>query len=49
MLDVRTGDTTQPSALLPIDETPDRQAASMLTGALIAAAAAAALLFWLLM
>lgn len=49
MLDVRTGDTTQPSALLPIDETPDRQAAGMLTGALIAAAAIAALLFWLLM
>jgi serine/threonine protein kinase len=49
MLDVRTGDTTQPSALLPIDDTPDRQAAGMLTGALIAAAAAAALLFWLLM
>jgi serine/threonine protein kinase len=49
MLDVRTGDTAQPSALLPIDDTPDRQAASMLTGALIAAAAVAALLFWLLM
>ena len=49
MLDVRTGDTTQPSALLPIDDTPDRQAASLLTGALIAAAVAAALLFWLLM
>lgn len=49
MLDVRTGDTAQPSALLPIDDTPDRQAAGMLTGALIAAAAVAALLFWLLM
>lgn len=49
MLDVRTGDTAQPSALLPIDETPDRQAAGLLTGALIAAAALAALLVWLLM
>ena len=49
MLDVRTGDTAQPSALLPIDDTPDRQAATMLTGALVAAAVVAALLFWLLM
>jgi serine/threonine protein kinase len=49
MLDVRTGDTLQPSALLEIDDTPDKRAASMLTGALVAAAAGAALLFWLLM
>jgi serine/threonine protein kinase len=48
MLDVRTGDTTQPSALLPIDDTPDRNAAGMLTGSLIAAAAFAALVWWLL-
>jgi serine/threonine protein kinase len=49
MLDVRTGDTSQPSALLDIDDTPDKQAAGVLTGALVAAAAAAALIFWLLM
>ena len=49
MLDVRTGDTAQPAAMLDIDDTPDKQAAGMLTGALIAAAAVAALIFWLLM
>ena len=48
MLDVRSGDVHEPSALLPIDESPDRQAAGLLTGALIAAAAAAALVWWLL-
>lgn len=48
MLDVRTGDTSQPSAILEIDDTPDKQAAGMLTGALVAAAAVAALIFWLL-
>jgi serine/threonine protein kinase len=48
MLDVRSGDVHEPSALLPIDESPDRQAAGLLTGALIAAAAAAALVWWFL-
>jgi eukaryotic-like serine/threonine-protein kinase len=48
MLDIRTGDATEPSVLLPIDDTPDRNAAGLLTGALIAAAAAAAFVWWLL-
>ena len=48
MLDVRSGDVHEPSALLPIDDTPDRQAAGLLTGALVAAAAAAAAIWWLL-
>src|SRR5688572_29996960 len=48
VLDVRSGDVHEPSALLPIDDTPDRQAASLLTGALLAAAAAAAIVWWLL-
>ena len=48
VLDVRSGDVHQPSALIPIDETPDRQAAGLLTGALIAAGAAAAIVWWLL-
>jgi serine/threonine protein kinase len=48
MLDVRSGDVHEPSALLPIDDSPDRQAAGLLTGALIAAAAAAAIVWWLL-
>lgn len=48
VLDVRSGDVHEPSALLPIDESPDRQAAGLLTGALIAAAAAAGLVWWLL-
>ena len=48
MLDVRSGDVHEPSALLPIDESPDRRAAGLLTGALIAAAAAAVLVWWLL-
>jgi serine/threonine protein kinase len=46
VLDVRAGDTTSPSALLPLDESPDRNAAGLLTGSLIAAAAAAAGLWW---
>lgn len=48
VLDVRSGDVNEPSALLPIDESPDRQAAGLLAGALIAAAAAAALVWWFL-
>jgi eukaryotic-like serine/threonine-protein kinase len=46
MLDVRTGDAAEPSALLPIDDTPDRNAAGLLAGALAAAAAAAAAVWW---
>jgi serine/threonine protein kinase len=46
ILDVRSGDATAPSALLTLDDTPDRQAAGLLTGALVAAAAAAAALWW---
>jgi eukaryotic-like serine/threonine-protein kinase len=48
VLDVRSGDVHEPSALLPIDESPDRQAAGLLAGALAAAAAAAVLVWWLL-
>jgi serine/threonine protein kinase len=48
VLDVRSGDVHEPSALLPIDESPDRQAAGLLAGALIAAAAAAGLVWWFL-
>ncbi len=46
ILDVRSGDTTEPSAVLQIDETPDRNAAGLLVGALILAAAAAAVVWW---
>jgi len=46
MLDVRSGDVHEPSAMLAIDDTPDRRAASLLTGALVAAAAAAGLVWW---
>jgi len=46
MLDVRTGDSVHASALLPIDDTPDRNAAGLLVGALAAAAAAAAAVWW---
>ncbi len=46
VLDVRTGDVASPSAFLPLDETPDRNAAGLLTGSLIAAAAAAAGVLW---
>lgn len=48
MLDVRTGDATSPSSLLPIDESPDRNAAGLLAGALITAAAAALGVWWYL-
>jgi serine/threonine protein kinase len=46
VLDVRTGDAASPSAFLPLDESPDRNAAGLLTGSLIAAAAAAAAVLW---
>ena len=46
MLDVRTGDAATPSALLPIDDSPDRNAAGLLVGALIVAAGAAAGVWW---
>jgi serine/threonine protein kinase len=49
VLDVRSGDVhEEPSALLPIDDSPDRRAAGLLTGALIAAAAASGLVWWFL-
>jgi serine/threonine protein kinase len=48
MLDVRTGDSASPSALLPIDESPDRKAAGLLVGALMAAAVAALGVWWYL-
>ncbi|MGH9409858.1 MAG: serine/threonine-protein kinase [Vicinamibacterales bacterium] len=46
MLDVRSGDAAEPSALLPIDDSPDRTAAGLLTGALLTAAAAAGFVWW---
>jgi serine/threonine protein kinase len=46
MLDVRAGDAASPSALLPIDDSPDRNAAGLLAGSLVAAAAAAAGAWW---
>jgi serine/threonine protein kinase len=48
MLDVRTGDVADSSALLPLDDAPDRQAAGTLTAALAGAAALAILAWWLL-
>ena len=47
ILDVRTGDAPESTALLPIDDTPDRNAAGLLAGALAAAALVAALVWWL--
>jgi serine/threonine protein kinase len=46
ILDVRTGDAATPSVLLPIDDSPDRNAAGLLVGALITAAAAAGGVWW---
>lgn len=46
VLDVRTGDATAPAALLPLDDTPDRNAAGLLVGGLAAAAVAAAAVWW---
>jgi serine/threonine protein kinase len=48
LLDVRTGDATAPSALLPIDDSADRSAAGLLVGGLLAAAAAALGVWWYL-
>jgi serine/threonine protein kinase len=46
MLDVRTGDVAAPSALLPIDDRPDRNAAGVLVLALLAFVATAAGVWW---
>jgi serine/threonine protein kinase len=46
ILDVRTGDNVQSATILPIDDTPDRNAAGLLVGALAVAAAAAAAVWW---
>jgi serine/threonine protein kinase len=48
MLDVRMGDAGAPSALMPIDDSPDRNAAGLLVGVLVAFAAAAAAVWWFL-
>ena len=48
MIDIRVGDVAAPSALLPIDDTPDKNAAKLLAGALLTAAAAAGVVWWLL-
>jgi serine/threonine protein kinase len=48
MLDVRMGDAGAPSALMPIDDSPDRNATGLLVGVLVAAAAAAAGVWWFL-
>jgi len=48
MLDVQTGDAQTSTELLPIDDKPDRQAAGLLVGALIAAAVAAGAVWWVL-
>jgi serine/threonine-protein kinase len=48
ILDVRSGDTTEPSAVLHIDERPDRAASGLLIGfLLVLAATAAATWYWL--
>jgi serine/threonine protein kinase len=46
ILDVRTGDAAAPSALLPLDDAPDRNAAGLLVGALVTAAVAAGAVWW---
>jgi serine/threonine protein kinase len=48
MLDVRTGDAAAPSSLLPLDDSADRNATSLLVGALVAATAAAVGVWWFL-
>lgn len=48
VLDVRTGDAAEPSALLPLDEQPDKNASRLLLAALGAAAGAAAFVWWFL-
>ena len=46
VLDVRTGEAVHAPDLLPLDDTPDRNASLLLTSALVAAAAAAAAVWW---
>ena len=46
VLDVRTGDAAAPSAILPIDDTADRNVLGMLAGVLVAVAAAFAGVWW---
>jgi serine/threonine protein kinase len=48
VLDVRSGDATAPSSVLPIDDTPDRNASRLMLGFFLAAAVAAAIVWWLL-
>jgi serine/threonine protein kinase len=48
ILDVRSGDTIEPSADLQIDDTPDRNSAALLTAVLVLFAAVAAALWWFL-
>ena len=46
MLDVRTGDATEPSVLMPLDESPDKAGLGLVLGGLAAAAGAAAIVWW---
>jgi len=46
VLDVRGGEAVHAPDLLPLDDTPDRNASWLLTAALIVAAAAAAAVWW---
>jgi len=46
MLDVRTGDATEPSVLMPLDESPDKAGLGLVLGGLAAAAGAAAVVWW---
>jgi hypothetical protein len=46
MLDVRGGEAVHAADLIPLDDTPDRNASWLLTGALLVAAAAAAAVWW---
>jgi serine/threonine protein kinase len=48
VLDVRSGESSQSSAMLQIDDSPDRNSAVLLTGALIAAAVLAVAVWWFL-
>jgi len=46
VLDVRGGETVHAAELLPLDDTPDRNASWLLTSALIIAALAAVAIWW---
>jgi hypothetical protein len=46
VLDVRTGDAVHTADVLPLDDTPDRNAAMLLAGSLAAATVAAAIVWW---